>query len=152
MCLRQARGQRIGVEAAPFRVSEGTARPAFEIGHILPETLKPDRFREPMYIVNTTFIVEPAVHERWYDLFVRQFVPFLRAGGFGSDLTRMVFTRVLTDHGDPHYTYSLQVDVPDTAEYQRFMTEMIGEYASITGPLFGEQTLYFTSLLKKIVL
>lgn len=107
-----------------------------------------------MYIVNTTFMIEPPVHDRWYDLFVRKFIPFLREAGFGRDDTqksqKIVFTRVLTDNGDPHYTYSLQVEVPDTAEYQRFMRDVIGEYTSIAGPLFGEQALHFTSLLKKI--
>lgn len=107
-----------------------------------------------MYIINTTFIVEPPVHDRWYDLFTGKFMPFLREAGFGNDdaqgQRRIVFTRVLTDNGDPHYTYSLQVEVPDTAEYQRFMQDVIGEYTSIAGPLFGEQVLHFTSLLKKI--
>lgn len=101
-----------------------------------------------MYIVNTTFIVEPAVHDRWYDFFHRRFVPYLLGAGFGE--RRLLFTRVLTDHGEPHYTYSLQVDLPDTAEYQRFMDEIMGEYAALSGPLFGEQALYFVTLLKRI--
>ena len=63
---------------------------------------------------------------------------------------RILFTRVLTDSGDPHYTYSLQVEVPDTAEYRRFMQDVMGEYSAIAAPLFGEQALHFTSLLKKI--
>ena len=107
-----------------------------------------------MYIVNTTFMVEPPVHDRWYDLFAGKFMPFLREAGFGGDdaqgQRRIVFTRVLTDNGDPHYTYSLQVEVSDTAEYQRFMQDVMGEYSSIAGPLFGKQALHFTSLLKKI--
>lgn len=107
-----------------------------------------------MYIVNTSFMVEPPVHERWYDLFANKFMPYLREAGFGGDdaqgQRKIVFTRVLTDNGDPHYTYSLQVEVSDTAEYRRFMQEVMGEYSSIAGPLFGEQALHFTSLLKKI--
>lgn len=107
-----------------------------------------------MYIINTSFMVEPPVHERWYDLFGHKFMPYLREAGFGGNDSdgqrRIVFTRVLTDNGDPHYTYSLQVEVPDTAEYQRFMQDVMGEYSSIAGPLFGEQVLHFTSLLKKI--
>lgn len=109
-----------------------------------------------MYIVNTTFIVEPPVHEQWYDLFVNKFMPYLRQAGFGGDTPdcqqRIVFTRMLTDNGDPHYTYSLQVEVTDTAEYQRFMQDVMGEYSTIAGPLFGEQALHFTSLLKKIAI
>lgn len=99
-----------------------------------------------MYIVNASFMVEPAIHDRWYDLFTTKILIHLRAEGF----EKVLFTRVLTDNGDPHYTYSLQVDVPDTGEYQRFMQDVMGEYSSIAGPLFGEQVLHFTSLLKKI--
>lgn len=99
-------------------------------------------------------MVEPLVHERWYDLFVHKFMPYLREAGFGESADggqrRILFTRVLTDSGDPHYTYSLQVEVPDTAEYRRFMQDVMGEYSAIAAPLFGEQALHFTSLLKKI--
>ncbi len=99
-------------------------------------------------------MVEPLVHERWYDLFVHKFMPYLREAGFGENADggqrRILFTRVLTDSGDPHYTYSLQVEVPDTAEYRRFMQDVMGEYSAIAAPLFGEQALHFTSLLKKI--
>lgn len=106
-----------------------------------------------MYIVNTSFMVEPDIHERWYELFVRKFVPYLQEAGFGTgESQRFVFTRVLTDHGDPHYTYSLQIELPDTGEYQRFMQEAMGEYAAIAGPMFGEKALHFTSLLKKIAI
>ncbi len=72
-----------------------------------------------MYIVNTSFMVEPPVHERWYDLFVHKFMPYLREAGFGESADggqrRILFTRVLTDSGDPHYTYSLQSQVHDNA-------------------------------------
>ena len=103
-----------------------------------------------MYIVNTSFMVEPVVHSRWYDLFEHRFIPYLRSSGFGTAPYRIVFTRVLTDTGDSHHTYSLQVEVLDTGEYQRFMQEVMGEYATIARPLFGEKVLYFTTLLKPI--
>lgn len=106
-----------------------------------------------MYIVNTSFMVEPPVHDRWYDLLIHRLVPYLREVGFGGDdehPRRIIFSRVLTDSGDPHYTYSLQVEVPDTAEYQRYMQEVMGEYQTIALPLFGEQVVHFTSLLKTI--
>lgn len=106
-----------------------------------------------MYIVNTSFMVESAVHEPWYRFFVEKFMPYVRERGFGCDgAHRIVFTRVLTDNGDSHYTYSLQVEVPDTAEYRRFESEILEEYVRICGPLFGDQALYFTTLLKKIAL
>lgn len=103
-----------------------------------------------MYIVNTTFIVESDVHGQWYDFFREKFLPYVHSAGFGGSEKREVFSRVLTDAGDPHYTYSLQVEVSDTGEYQRFMADVIGEYATIARPLFGEKALYFTSLLKPI--
>lgn len=99
-----------------------------------------------MYIVNTSFMIEPPVHGRWYEFFTEKFMPRLAIEGFEE----FVFTRVLTDNRDPHYTYSLQVHVPDIASYQRFMQDMMGEYSSIVMPLFGEQALHFSTLLKKI--
>ena len=80
-------------------------------------------------------------------------VPFLREAGVGEDEEhprRIIFSLVQSNSGDPHYTYSLQVEVPDTAEYQRFMQEVMGEYQTIALPLFGEQVVHFTSLLKTI--
>ena len=77
----------------------------------------------------------------------------MKARDFGNDAAhRIVFTRVLTDTGDSHYTYSLQVEIPDTAEYQRFVSEAMDEYTRIAGPLFSERALHFTTLLKKIAL
>lgn len=102
-----------------------------------------------MYIVNTTFIVEQPVHDRWYDWFTTKVIPHLRREGFHG---RMVFTRVLTDGGDPHHTYSLQVHVDDMPSYQRFANDLMGEYAMMAGTMFGEQALHFTTLLKKITL
>ena len=53
-------------------------------------------------------MIEQPVHERWYDLFVNKFMPYLREAGFGGEdaqkQRRVIFTRVLTDNGDAHYT------------------------------------------------
>lgn len=91
-------------------------------------------------------MVEPPVHDRWYELITGKVIPHLCRLGFA----RPVFTRVLTNDRNAHYTYSLQVDMSDTAEYMRFMDEVIGEYSNIAEALFGENVLHFSSLLKKI--
>lgn len=101
-----------------------------------------------MYIVNTSFMVEPKAHGQWYVMFTERFIPMLRAEGFED----LVFTRVLSNSGDAHYTYSLQVSVADIPSYQRFMDQIMGEYSNIVLPAFGQNVLHFTSLLKRIPL
>ena len=99
-----------------------------------------------MYVVNTSFMVNPECHDKWYELITGRLVPRMRGEGFADYL----FTRVLAEDSCPHYTYSLQVDATDIPSYQRFTEEIMGEYAEAAGPMFGEGVLYFTSLLKKI--
>ncbi|MEG1608024.1 MAG: DUF4286 family protein [Mucinivorans sp.] len=101
-----------------------------------------------MYIINTTFVVEPSAHGRWYEFFLQKFVPLCRAEGF-SELT---FTRVLHEDTQGHYTYSLQVAVDSIPEYQRFVAEIMTDYGSTVLSVFGEQVLHFTTLLKRIML
>lgn len=101
-----------------------------------------------MYIVNTSFIIEPEIHDRWYHFFITNIIPLLRGQGFNEP----IFTRVLTDNSDGHHTYSLQVPVTDTAEYQRFVSQILGPYSEFAHPLFEQRALHFTSLLKRIEL
>ncbi len=98
------------------------------------------------YIVNTSFMVDPPVHGRWYEFLLGQVIPHIVREGFAEPL----FTRVLTDAAHGHYTYSLQVQVPDTAQYQRFVRDILGEYTRLAGELFEGGAVHFTSLLKKI--
>lgn len=101
-----------------------------------------------MYIINTSFMVEPKVHDQWYCMLTDKFIPMLRDEGFSN----FTFTRVLTNNNDGHYTYSLQVNVADMPSYQRFMEQMIGQYTDIALPAFGENALHFSTLLKRIEL
>lgn len=99
-----------------------------------------------MYIINTSFMVEPKVHDRWYSMFTDRFIPMLGQEGF----TEFTLTRVLTNSNDTHRTYSLQVNVPDIPTYQRFIEQMIGQYTDIASEAFGHQALHFSTLLKRI--
>lgn len=101
-----------------------------------------------MYIVNTSFIVEPQVHDRWFEFLTLKVIPQITAQEFQI----LAFTRVLNDSPQPHHTYSLQVVADDIPQYQRFMSEIIGDYASIAKKLFAESALHITTLLKKIPL
>lgn len=98
-----------------------------------------------MYIVTTTFVVEPSVHGRWYEFFTEKFVPTLHP-------RRTVFTRVMNEQSDGCYTYSLQVDAIDIADYQHIECELIGDYVEFSKKMFGDKALHFTTLLKKIEL
>lgn len=98
-----------------------------------------------MYILSTTFVVEPSAHAQWYEFFTSKYLTTL------AD-RRVVFCRVLTSEGDKHYTYSLQVDVEDILDYQTFETESIGSCMEFCAEMFGERVLHFSTLLKKITL
>lgn len=98
-----------------------------------------------MYILSTTFVVEPSAHAQWYEFFCSKYLTTL------AD-RHVVFCRVLTSEGDKHYTYSLQVDVVDIADYQSFEKDSIGSCVEFCRELFGERVLHFSTLLKKIEL
>jgi len=101
-----------------------------------------------MYILNTSFMAEHDVHELWLDMMKNRVMPYIASRGFPEP----TFTKVISNEKQGHHTYSLQVNMDDLGQYNGFMEEILSEYASICGPTFGEKALYFTSLLKKVVL
>lgn len=101
-----------------------------------------------MYLVNTSFTVDHTVHACWLELMAGRYLPFLREKGFAE----FVFTRVISVEASDHFTYSLQVPVPDLEQYRRLTGEVFGEYEQIAGPLFGDRVLWFTSLMKRVEL
>ncbi|CDN31275.1 hypothetical protein BN938_1181 [Mucinivorans hirudinis] len=98
------------------------------------------------YIINITFIVEPPAHTKWYAFIEEKFAPYLRENGYGE----LLFTRVLSDERNPHYTYSLQIKDSTVEDYQRFTRDAINEYSTIAHRYFGEHVLHHISLLKII--
>lgn len=99
-----------------------------------------------MYIVNTTFIVDPSIHGKWMEFIVKKIIPRLKEEKFGP----IMFTRVLSEQSDGHYTYSLQTHLADMVEHQRYTNEVFPDYLQIAVPMFGAKVNYFTSLLKKV--
>ena len=99
-----------------------------------------------MYIVNTSFMVEPSVHDRWLKFVTERYIPALRARGFG----KVVFTRVLSVDAEDHFTYSLQVNADDMEAYRLIVDELFAEYAATAGALFGQRVLWFNSLMKRV--
>lgn len=99
-----------------------------------------------MYTVNTSFMVSPEVHDRWYVLLYDKYIPMLKEKGF----SKMLFTRVISAENTGHHTYSLQVDVQHMGEYKQLTEELFVEYSKIAAPLFGEKVVHFTTLLKHI--
>lgn len=55
-----------------------------------------------MYIVNTSFMVDPAIHDRWLESLRKHYLPLLAAQGFD----KITFTRVLPATAEEHFTYS----------------------------------------------
>ncbi len=99
-----------------------------------------------MYILNTSFMVDYDIHALWFRMIRERFLPYLKARGFEE----FVFTKVLSDGNEGHFTYSLQVPMADLARYREYNEEIMGEYREIAGPAFGEKALYFCSVLKRV--
>lgn len=101
-----------------------------------------------MYIINTTFVVEPKIHNQWYKFFIEKFIPAIQQQNFQI----IALTRILAENNTGNYAYSLQITVDQIPEYQRYMQEPLEEYVEMAKSLFGEEALHFTTLLKKIPL
>ncbi|MDR0953845.1 MAG: DUF4286 family protein [Rikenellaceae bacterium] len=99
-----------------------------------------------MYILNTSFMVDHEVHDQWLDGFRREFLPALRGAGFDG----LIFTKVISNDNESHFTYSLQVPMADLSRYEEFNREILGGYGAEIRPRFGEKVLWFGSVLKKM--
>lgn len=99
-----------------------------------------------MYIISTTFAVDPPVHGLWYKFVTEKFLPRLEE----ESGEKVVFTRVLSQTTEDHYTYSVQCRCRDIPFYHHFMSRIMADYMEIAEPMFGDNVLYFTTLLKRI--
>lgn len=95
-----------------------------------------------MYIVNTTFIIAPTVHGAWYKFITEKFIPTIGQ--------KKVFTRLLSEQVEQHFTYSLQVYIDDMAQYKHFTEETLLEYQHFATEMFDAEVMHFTSLMKII--
>ncbi len=99
-----------------------------------------------MYIVNTSFFVDPGVHNTWLGILKDKYLPFLKNEG-----CRIVsFSRVISDGPVEHFTYSLITEAEDLTKYNKYVDELFAEYERLAGMMFGEKVTTFTTLMKKI--
>ncbi len=63
-----------------------------------------------MYIFSVTFVVEPQAEEQWRDFFSGAIRPIV-----GS--RSLTLCRVLSEHHEGHFTFSLQIEIEDMVEY-----------------------------------
>ncbi len=99
-----------------------------------------------MYTVNTSFMVSPEVHDRWYVLLVDKYIPSLKQAG----LEKILITRVLSAENAGHHTYSLQIEVEHLGLYKQITEELFVEYTKIAADAFGQGAVHFITLLKHI--
>ena len=99
-----------------------------------------------MYIVNTTFVVEPEAQDQWLDIINSRYIPFLKENGYNV----LALSRVISVEAVSHFTYSLLVEVPGLEEYRRLSGELFEEYVRIADPLFGTKVMWLTTLMKKL--
>lgn len=99
-----------------------------------------------MYIVNTSFFVDPSAHNAWLEVINNKYIPFLEQSGYGI----IAFSRVLANEANDHYTYALMVDCPDLPSYSRLTEELFGEYLALADTMFGQKVSWFTTLMKRV--
>lgn len=92
-------------------------------------------------------MVDSDIHGQWFEFFTKKFIPQLKIKPGFEDI---VFTRVLSEQAEKHFTYSLQIHLNSTSDYKHYQDDIFKEYIDFADPIFGHKVLYFTSLLKKI--
>lgn len=88
-----------------------------------------------MYIVNTTYVVDPKIDDQW-----RKWIVNLMTN------RKTILTKVLSEEPTDHLTYSLQIEAADVPQMQA-----VRQITAEPMP-FGEKVLAFTTILKKIKL
>ena len=101
-----------------------------------------------MYILNTTFVVDPSQQDAWLDVIKNIYIPYLNEEGF-VDIT---FTRIISIEPVKQFTYSLQVGVEDMGKYKLLTESVFQKYEVVASPMFGDRVVWFTSFMKKIEL
>lgn len=97
------------------------------------------------YIISSTFSVDQRLHGKWLALITDHYIPFLKKEGF----EQITFAKLLNNDNDSH-TYSLQMRTDSVLDFNRYSSEVFGEYLQIASPLFGDSVLYFNSVLKVV--
>lgn len=98
-----------------------------------------------MYLVNTSFAVDPAVLDSWLGIIKSHYIPLLKQRGYDV----VALSRVISVDPVQHFTYSLLVAVPDMQRYAELTEDVFSEYLAVADPLFGQSVVWFTSLMKK---
>lgn len=99
-----------------------------------------------MYIVNTSFFVDPAANDSWLAIINDKYIPFLEQNGYRI----IAFSKILSNEAAAHYTYSLMVDCEDIPAYSRLTEELFDEYRTLADVMFGQRVTWFTTLMKKM--
>ncbi len=95
------------------------------------------------YILNHTFIVEKHVSEEWMKMITKKFFPRLRKARCKPRLSL-----IHTGDDENHLSYSLMVEF-DTHENHRAGAGLVmEEYYGAVQQQFGDDVLWFTSLLE----
>lgn len=99
-----------------------------------------------MYIVNTTFVIDPAAHEPWLKLMREHYIPSLQQAGY----LELTFTRLIREEAPGDFTYSLQAEASSLDDYRRISNELLSQYETIAREWFDNRVQWFTSLLKRV--
>ncbi|MBE9488186.1 MAG: DUF4286 family protein [Bacteroidetes bacterium] len=97
------------------------------------------------YIVNTTFIISPELHDKWYGHIIKELLPILK---LDNEHKNIVFTRIMSQEGEQHLTYSIQIYIDDVKQYKVIRDKYIAEYKNSASKLLGTEIMYFISVMR----
>lgn len=99
-----------------------------------------------MYIAITSFIVKHTVHQAWLQSIRESYIPALREKGYDQ----LTFARWIANEPSEEFTYSLQVTVTDLEAFRTIRENILAPYGKTLKQQFGENVLWYVSLLKHV--
>lgn len=99
------------------------------------------------HIVNTTFSVDKATTPTWLEWIKGTHLPSLHSTGLFDSYTLMKITSIGDDTGD---TFCCHLNFTNEQDFRRYMTETQIVFENKISEKFGQQVLFFSTVLEVI--
>ena len=90
-------------------------------------------------------MVSQSVHGKWTEFANNTFIPKLEKEPM---IEKIILAKVLGEEVQDHFTYSLQMYVPEISYYTRLRGGLIKDYKSIERELFSTDVTHFITVMK----